>query len=864
MQKTDFEEITRVGAELDHEISFLVAINSLASGNKPGKIPGIIQYHLNNLQNPKDNISGVKFVERARESLFKSMSLIGTPRTLNAINAVFEGLDDHTKEQISLKPLRGEEVKNYDDMMTRGRSFFDKVYTKHSSKAFEKIYSNYPDLANFVIGEFYGKIMAETRLINEVETELCFIGALVPMNVPIQLKSHAIGASRLGARESVVEAALKIGKLIMAKFNDFIMTIEDDENVENLDELYVKQDIKKVEDNTQLEEKIPDKENKRNKKKSGKKVNREVAEGDMDTNFKVDLDFEGLEAVPHTIDFSLARASLAAKDGVIQAENNEGIEENQEKSLNDTGDEHDESDESGESGESDKSDSESENESEEDISGDSDKGDVVSDDESTEYSALRTKTKKKSNGSDSDSDIEIDEEEEERKKQYFADENDLDLKTKLSDELETFTNMNLSRPIMKGLSLLGFVKPTPIQTKTIPIGLLGKDICGSAVTGSGKTAAFLVPVLERLLFRPNKVPLTRVLILAPTRELAMQCHNVATKISSFTDIRICLCVGGLSIKVQENELKERPDIVIATPGRLIDHVRNSPSFSLDHIEILIMDEADRMLEDGFKDELTEIVQYCPKKRQTMLFSATMTDNINDLIRMSLNRPVRLMVDPPKQTSTKLIQESKMAAHQFKILFGLLGLKAGELHGSLNQEARMQALEHFRDGKVDFLMATDLASRGLDINGIQTVINYNMPQTFDLYLHRVGRTARAGRGGRAVTLVGESDRKMLKMAIKAANKSGKSSVKQRVLDAELVTKYKNKLDELNVQVEEILKMEKQESSIDKIEMEVNKAENLIKFDKEIHSRPRRTWFMTEKEKKESKKKINNDYKKKISA
>ena len=157
----------------------------------------------------------------------------------------------------------------------------------------------------------------------------------------------------------------------------------------------------------------------------------------------------------------------------------------------------------------------------------------------------------------------------------------------------TFTNMKLSRPILKGIASLGFTKPTLIQSRTVPIALLGKDICASAMTGSGKTAAFIIPILERLLFRPKQIASTRVLILVPTRELGAQCFEVGLKLAQFTDIQFCLCVGGLSSKQQELELKKRPDIVIATPGRLIDHIHNSPNFNLDSIEILIMDEADR-------------------------------------------------------------------------------------------------------------------------------------------------------------------------------------------------------------------------------------------------------------------------------
>ncbi|CDH57360.1 dead-domain-containing protein [Lichtheimia corymbifera JMRC:FSU:9682] len=497
---------------------------------------------------------------------------------------------------------------------------------------------------------------------------------------------------------------------------------------------------------------------------------------------------------------------------------------------------------------------------------DSDSDDSESDEEESGQSEDQSDTEEKN-----------DEAEEARKRAYFAPDEE-----NPTASHDSFTSMNLSRPIQKGLAGVGFVKPTEIQARTIPVALLGKDICGGAVTGSGKTAAFIVPILERLLYRPRQTPATRVLILCPTRELAAQVHSVATKLASYTDISFCLCVGGLNLRRQEAELKTKPDVVVATPGRLIDHVRNSAGFALDTCEILVMDEADRMLEDGFAEELNEIVKSCPKSRQTMLFSATMTDNVDQLIRMSLNHPVRLFVDRSDQAATRLIQEfvrirahkeadrsavlvslcrrtfknkviiffrSKVAAHQMKILFGLLGLRAAELHGNLTQEQRLEALELFRDHKVDYLLATDLAARGLDIKGIEVVINYNMPNQFAQYLHRVGRTARAGRNGRSVTLVGEADRKMLKMAIKSANTG--SQVKNRVIPAETIQKYKKKVDQLSPQIEEILQEEKQERAIREAEMKVQKSENLLKHASEIYSRPARTWFQTNKEKKTKK-------------
>jgi ATP-dependent RNA helicase DDX27 len=282
----------------------------------------------------------------------------------------------------------------------------------------------------------------------------------------------------------------------------------------------------------------------------------------------------------------------------------------------------------------------------------------------------------------------------------------------------SFQTLGLSRPILKGLASIGFEEPTPIQMKTIPIALMGKDVVGGAVTGSGKTAAFVIPILERLLYRPKKVPTTRVVILMPTRELAVQCFNVAKKIASFTDVTFAQIVGGFSVREQEQVLKTRPDVVIATPGRFIDHMRNSASFAVDTLEILVLDEADRMLEDGFADELNEILNTIPKSRQTMLFSATMTDSVDKLIRVGLNRPARLLVDAKKQTVSGLVQEfirlrpgredkrlahlmcicenvyksrviiffrQKKEAHRVRVIFALSGLNAAELHGSMTQE-----------------------------------------------------------------------------------------------------------------------------------------------------------------------------------
>ncbi|KAJ9165956.1 hypothetical protein P3X46_020766 [Hevea brasiliensis] len=441
----------------------------------------------------------------------------------------------------------------------------------------------------------------------------------------------------------------------------------------------------------------------------------------------------------------------------------------------------------------------------------------------------------------------------------------------------SFMELNLSRPLLRACEALGYTKPTPIQAACIPLALTGRDICGSAITGSGKTAAFALPTLERLLFRPKRVQAIRVLILTPTRELAVQVHSMIEKLSQFTDIRCCLIVGGLSTKVQESALRSMPDIVVATPGRMIDHLRNSMSVDLDDLAVLILDEADRLLELGFSAEIHELVKLCPKRRQTMLFSATMTEEINELIKLSLTRPLRLSADPSAKRPATLTEEvvrvrrmrevnqeavllalcsktftskviifsgTKQAAHRLKILFGLAGFKAAELHGNLTQVQRLDALELFRKQQVDFLIATDVAARGLDIIGVQTVINYACPRDLTSYVHRVGRTARAGREGYAVTFVSDNDRSLLKAIAKRAG----SKLKSRIVAEQSIAKWSQIIDQMEDQVAAILQEEREERALRKAEMEATKAENMITHKDEIFARPKRTWFVTEKEKK----------------
>ncbi|GLI64314.1 hypothetical protein VaNZ11_007513 [Volvox africanus] len=459
----------------------------------------------------------------------------------------------------------------------------------------------------------------------------------------------------------------------------------------------------------------------------------------------------------------------------------------------------------------------------------------------------------------------------------------------------SFADLNISRPLLKAVEALGYKTPTPIQAACIPLALVGRDICGSAVTGSGKTAAFALPFLERLLHRPRGLAATYVLVLTPTRELAVQIHSMIEKLAQFTDITVALIVGGLSLSVQAATLRKLPEVVVATPGRLLDHLRNSQSVGLEDLAVVVLDEADRLLEMGFREEVMEVVRCAPKKRQTMLFSATFNDQVRDLVSLSLKQPVRLAADAARAAPELLTQEivrlkgpaaaatkeavclalcsrsfssgrtivfcsTKQRAHRLKILFGLAKLPpAAELHGNMSQTARLESLESFRRGETAFLMATDVAARGLDIQGVEVVLNYDAPSKLETYLHRIGRTARAGAAGVAVTLVEDGDRALLKELTRrvggggGGGKAGGSvALRQRLVPPQAVAQWHARIENMESDVAAILAEERQEADLRKAEMEANKVSNMLEHEGEILARPRRTWFMNDRQKKDLRK------------
>uniref|UniRef100_A0A2C9K2Y7 RNA helicase n=1 Tax=Biomphalaria glabrata TaxID=6526 RepID=A0A2C9K2Y7_BIOGL len=440
------------------------------------------------------------------------------------------------------------------------------------------------------------------------------------------------------------------------------------------------------------------------------------------------------------------------------------------------------------------------------------------------------------------------------------------------DEKLTFQEMNLSRPLLKGLSSMEFVKPTPIQAACIPIALLGRDICACAVTGSGKTVAFMLPILERLMYRPKATASTRVLILVPTRELAVQVHTVARKLAQHSNVDICLAAGGLDIKSQEAMLRLGPDIVIATPGRLIDHLHNSVNFTLNSIEILVLDEADRMLDEYFAEQMKEIIRLCARQRQTMLFSATMTETVQELVAVSLKDPVKVFVNQSTEVALGLRQEfirirpnregdreaivaalvsrnfcdkcivfiqTKVQAHRMHILLGLLGINVGELHGNLSQAQRLETLKKFKEGLIDVMLATDLASRGLDIEGVKTNDNDNAQKIID------HSTILAF--NRSVTLVGEKERKILKEVVKQA----KTPLKTRIIPQDVITKFRNRIAELEEDIKAIQSEQREESQMRAVENKMQKAQNLLDSNTEGQQRG---WFQSYKERKMEKAKL----------
>lgn len=342
-----------------------------------------------------------------------------------------------------------------------------------------------------------------------------------------------------------------------------------------------------------------------------------------------------------------------------------------------------------------------------------------------------------------------------------------------------FSDLGLDPALVRQCGSLGFEKPTPIQREAVPRVIDGADIIGCAETGTGKTAAFLLPAIQKMMVAPR--PGTRLLVIAPTRELAIQIEANYQSLNISKKLKSVILVGGASIKKQLDGLKHSPAVVIATPGRLIDHIERR-SVDLSGIEMLVLDEADRMLDMGFWPDVRKVLEKLPAKRQTMLFSATFSKDVENIARSTMRRPILIKISKPGRPAAKVEQlaypvarESKTAlllhllenedhskvlvftrtrrdAERISHILSAREHKVSRIHSDRSQSERESALRGFKEGRHRVLVATDIASRGIDVDAISQVINYDVPEAPEDYVHRIGRTGRAGNSGKAVTLV----------------------------------------------------------------------------------------------------------------
>ncbi|MED4751620.1 DEAD/DEAH box helicase [Brevibacillus choshinensis] len=361
--------------------------------------------------------------------------------------------------------------------------------------------------------------------------------------------------------------------------------------------------------------------------------------------------------------------------------------------------------------------------------------------------------------------------------------------------MTTFLDFGLHQSVVKALSNMGFEEATAIQVQTVPVALQGRDLIGQAQTGTGKTAAFGIPLIERLNENSGNI---QGVVLTPTRELAVQVAEEINKIAQFKNISALPIYGGQDITRQIKALKKRPQIIVATPGRFMDHMRRK-TIRLDSIEIVVLDEADEMLNMGFIDDIKEILQEVPDNRQTLLFSATMPRAIQEIAQQFMTEPTLISVKSKEVTVPNIEQQYMEVAEKqkFDVLCRLLDIHSPELaiifgrtkrrvdelsealtkrgygaegiHGDLNQAKRDSVLRKFKEGTIEVLVATDVAARGLDISGVTHVFNFDIPQDSESYVHRIGRTGRAGKTGLAITFVTSREIDHLRLIERATNR-----------------------------------------------------------------------------------------------
>ncbi|HTL12635.1 MAG TPA: DEAD/DEAH box helicase [Bdellovibrionota bacterium] len=362
--------------------------------------------------------------------------------------------------------------------------------------------------------------------------------------------------------------------------------------------------------------------------------------------------------------------------------------------------------------------------------------------------------------------------------------------------MNSFNEFQLPESVQRALAAMQFVTPTPVQAQAIPVALEGKDVVGSAQTGSGKTAAFCLPMLSRFLAEPNKTGL----VLVPTRELALQIDTFWKQLTrQIPGMYSAVVIGGASMVPQIRALQRRPRLIIATPGRLVDHLQRR-TVRLQEVAVLVLDEADRMLDMGFAPQLTQILKYLPTQRQTLFFTATWEKELDQLAKRYLTNPVRISVGTISQAAPEISQELILTNHQRKneaLLDELnkrsgsvlvfvrtksrtdrvarylesYGVSTNRLHGGRSQAQRTSALKAFRNGGVRVLCATDIAARGIDVADVGHVVNYDLPMVPDDYIHRIGRTGRAGATGQAVSLLTPEERGLWRDIVRLLERTG---------------------------------------------------------------------------------------------
>jgi len=366
-----------------------------------------------------------------------------------------------------------------------------------------------------------------------------------------------------------------------------------------------------------------------------------------------------------------------------------------------------------------------------------------------------------------------------------------------------FKSFNLNPRVTAGVEAAGFTEPTPIQAQSIPMIMQHRDVMGLAQTGTGKTAAFALPILHQLM--KGKRGSVRALVVAPTRELAEQIHEAFNQLGKESGLRSVTVYGGVGMNPQVTKLKRGVEIVVACPGRLLDHIKQS-TIDLSRVDVLVLDEADRMFDMGFLPDIRRIIKSLPAQRQTLLFSATMPKEIRHLAQEVLNNPETIQVDtiaPPvtvshalypvpqhlktdlllqllEHTSTESVLVFTRTKHRAKRLGEKLeksGYRAASLQGNLSQSRRQAALDGFRDGRFQILVATDIAARGIDVSLVSHVINFDIPDTAEAYIHRIGRTGRAARSGDAFTMITHEDGLMVRTIERALG----SQLEQRRVD-----------------------------------------------------------------------------------